>query len=75
MVASWSCTVCIGVSKDGKTVFLEVPDLQPVMQMKVQYNIATDKGKKLSNAIYNTIHAFRPEIDPRTIGELTTAAR
>jgi hypothetical protein len=57
------------VATDGKTVFLEVADLQPVMQMKIQYNIATDQGAKLSNAIYNTIHVLRPEIDPKTVGE------
>ena len=40
------------------------------MQMKIQYNIATDQGTKLSNAIYNTIHTLRPEIDPKRIGQL-----
>lgn len=58
------------VSPDGTTVFLAVADLQPVMQMKIQYNIATDQGTKLSNAIYNTIHTLRPEIDPKRIGQL-----
>jgi len=51
-------------------VFLEVADLQPVMQMKIQYNIATGGGKKLSNAIYNTIHVLRPNAAPKSIGEV-----
>ncbi|MFT5527666.1 MAG: hypothetical protein ACI9HK_005650, partial [Pirellulaceae bacterium] len=58
------------VSKDGTKVFIEVPDMQPVMQMKVQYNVKTSDGKLLRNAIYHTIHDFRKEIDPKTVGEL-----
>ncbi len=58
------------VSKDGKTVFVEVEEMQPVMQMMISYNIVSNHGKPLKNSIYNTIHTFRPEIDPKTVGEL-----
>lgn len=58
------------VSKDGTKVFIEVPDMQPVMQMKVEFNIKTADGKPLRNSIYHTIHEFRKELDPKTVGEL-----
>lgn len=54
----------VHVSQDGKSVFLEVADLQPVMQMKIQYDIAAATGQKLRSAVYNTIHRLGPEWKP-----------
>ena len=46
----------ISLSEDGKTVFLEIPSIAPVMQMKTSFNIKTAAGKKLKSEIYHTIH-------------------
>jgi hypothetical protein len=41
---------------DGKSVFLRVADLRPVMQMQINYDLMTAEGQTLQGAIYNTIH-------------------
>jgi hypothetical protein len=41
---------------DGRSVFLEIPDLKPVMQMQIQYNLNAVDGKTVRGEIYNTIH-------------------
>jgi glucose/arabinose dehydrogenase len=41
---------------DGKTVVLEVDGLQPVMQMKITYNIAAADKTAMRDSIHNTIH-------------------
>lgn len=41
---------------DEKTVFIEIPGLQPVMQMRIKYNIEAADGTSLKQEIYNTIH-------------------
>ncbi len=49
------------VSADRKSVFLEVPGLQPVMQMRIKMNIKTDAGAPLATEIGNTINALGKE--------------
>ncbi|NDA65691.1 MAG: hypothetical protein EB141_02310 [Verrucomicrobia bacterium] len=46
----------VRVAPDKKTVFLEIPDMKPVMQMKVKCNIKAADGADVSQEIYNTIH-------------------
>jgi len=41
---------------DGKTVFLRIPNLQPVMQMEIKYNVNAADGKAMRGEIYNTIN-------------------
>lgn len=41
---------------DGKSVFLKIDHVQPVMQMQISYNLATIEGQTLQGMIYNTIH-------------------
>lgn len=41
---------------DGKSVFLQVAGLGPVMQMQINYNLRTKSGEVLQGTIYNTIH-------------------
>ena len=42
---------------DGRTVFLEIPDLKPVMQMEVRYNLDTaDHGKPVRGQLWLTIN-------------------
>jgi glucose/arabinose dehydrogenase/type 1 glutamine amidotransferase len=42
--------------KDGKTVFLEMDDLQPVMQMMIGYKIKAADGANVKGEVFNTIH-------------------
>jgi hypothetical protein len=44
------------LSEDGKTVFLEIPEIRPVMQMRVQINLDTADGRDVNWEIYNTIN-------------------
>jgi hypothetical protein len=46
----------VSLSDDGKTVFLELEDLQPVMQMKIAYNIKAADGTELENSVWLTIN-------------------
>ncbi|MEP6662833.1 MAG: DUF6797 domain-containing protein, partial [Verrucomicrobiota bacterium] len=46
----------VTVSADGKTVTLEIPGLQPVMQMKIKYNLSAADGAELQQEIFNTIY-------------------
>ena len=45
---------------DQRTVFLEIPNLQPVMQMEIQYNLDSADGKSIRGEIYNTINKLGP---------------
>jgi hypothetical protein len=44
------------VSPGGKTITLKINDLQPVMQMKIQYNLKSADGAKVRNMIHHTIN-------------------
>lgn len=53
---------------DAKTVFLEIPDLQPVMQLAIAYQIRGDDHEILDNSIYYTIHRVaKDSIDSRLL--------
>jgi hypothetical protein len=41
---------------DGRTVFLELPGLRPVMQMEVKYNLDTVDGKSMRGPLWLTIN-------------------
>ena len=43
-----------GLSADRKTVFLKVPGIRTVMQMRIRYRIDAADGTALSQTIYNT---------------------
>ena len=58
----------VQLSPDGKTAFLEIADLQPVMQMKVSCKVKAADGKPAEWDIYNTIHKLGPEWKPGTGG-------
>jgi hypothetical protein len=45
---------------DGRSVFLHIHGLRPVMQMKVRYALQGTDGKPLAGVIYNTIHKLAP---------------
>ena len=44
------------LSADGKTVFLKIPDLKPVMQQKIQMKLKGADGKDVSYSIFHTIN-------------------
>jgi hypothetical protein len=45
------------VLADGRTVFLALPGLQPVMQFELKYNVdATDGGKALRGSLWGSIN-------------------
>jgi mono/diheme cytochrome c family protein len=46
----------ISLSADKKTVFLEIPDITPVMQMKVSFEIQSLTKKTVKADIHHTIH-------------------
>ena len=46
------------VSADRRSVFLEIPDLRPVMQMQLKYDIKAADGVELRGQVINTIHAL-----------------
>jgi glucose/arabinose dehydrogenase len=55
------------LAPDGKTVTLKIDGLQPVMQMKIAYNLKAADGTAVKNTIYNTINAvgdLRGEVHP-----------
>lgn len=41
---------------DGKTVFLEIPAIEPVMQMQIKLDLETTDGDVIEHTIWNTIH-------------------
>ncbi|WP_073060922.1 DUF6797 domain-containing protein [Fodinibius roseus] len=49
------------LSEDGRSVFLEIPDMRSVMQMKVEYDLAFEDGKSASNALYPTVNWLSKE--------------
>ena len=44
------------LSEDHKTVFLEIPDIQPVMAMSITYTLNAADGTEMHHELYNTIN-------------------
>ena len=44
------------LSSDGRSVFLQIPDLKPAMQMQLRYNVNAAAGKPLRGEVYHTIN-------------------
>ena len=44
----------------GRAVFLELEDMQPVMQMQIQYSLGVVEGQRLRGAVHHTVHALGP---------------
>ncbi len=61
------------LSEDGKTVFLEVPDLQPVMQMLIRGNaLEAMDGTPVNVEIANTINVVKGKKLVVEIGKVST---
>lgn len=46
----------VSLSADHKTVFLELPALQPVMQMHLTFHLKAADGARVDNFVHHTIH-------------------
>lgn len=46
------------LQEDGKTVFLEIPTIAPVMQMSITYKLKASDGHSVEGAEYNTINTI-----------------
>jgi hypothetical protein len=46
------------LTEDGKSVFLKVNGLRPVMQMQITYALKSADGAKVTGKVFNTIHAL-----------------
>ena len=44
------------LANDGKSVFLEIPDIKPTWCMEIKYSITDANGKPINGTIHNTIH-------------------
>ena len=60
------------LSKDGRSVFVGVPGMKPVMQMRVGWSLATADGATFQETAYFTPYEL-PAFDPRAegFGDLT----
>jgi hypothetical protein len=45
---------------DGRTVVLELEEIQPVMQMQISFSIRSAAGVPIKQTIYNTINVVPP---------------
>jgi hypothetical protein len=41
---------------DRRTVFLEIPELKPVMQMRIQFRLKAADGAPVDHEVFNTIN-------------------
>ncbi|HEY1065105.1 MAG TPA: heme-binding protein, partial [Pirellulales bacterium] len=46
----------VEVSADGRTVAIELPDLQPTWGMSIEYKLKGSQGERVDGLIHNTIH-------------------
>ncbi|HVJ69253.1 MAG TPA: hypothetical protein VM510_14800, partial [Caulifigura sp.] len=54
--------------EDGRTVFLEIPEIQPVSQLSLSYTLNAKDGTKLDQTYVHTIHIVRDApFDPARI--------
>jgi hypothetical protein len=49
----------VSVGTDDKSVFLEVPDLQPPLRMRLSYRLRTVEGLELRGEFFPTVHVLR----------------
>jgi hypothetical protein len=51
----------VAIGTDERTVFREIPELKPVMQMSIKYDLKSADGAELRGEVVNTIHALAAE--------------
>ena len=50
---------------NGKSVFIEIEGIQPVMQMEIAYDLENGNGDELVDKVHNTIHKLRSKFGVR----------
>ena len=55
------------LSKDGRSVFIGVPDITPVMQLRIGWSLATKDGQRFQDTAYTTPYAL-PAFNPQSEG-------
>ena len=48
----------VQLSKDGRSVLLQMPDMGPCMQMEINYKVRSAAGKDVAQKVHHTIHAI-----------------
>ena len=56
--------ISVRVLDGGREVFLEIPGMVPVDQMRIRYELEAADGIPLKEDIYSTVNALRPAFDP-----------
>jgi hypothetical protein len=51
------------LAQDGRTVFVEVSNLRPVMQLQLQYNLAASDGAPVRGKVFGTINRTGPIVN------------
>ena len=46
----------VTLREDGKSVFLKIDKLRPVMQMMIGYSLKGADGEKVEGKVFNTVH-------------------
>ncbi|HEU4720726.1 MAG TPA: DUF6797 domain-containing protein [Gemmatimonadaceae bacterium] len=59
--------VATHLARDGRTLLVVVPDMRPVMQMQLDYDLRSATGTPLRNALYLTVQSVDP-LDLRAAG-------
>jgi mono/diheme cytochrome c family protein len=59
--------VAAHLSADGRSVLLVVPEMRPVMQMQLDYDLRSAAGQPIRNTLYLTVHSVDP-LDLRAAG-------
>jgi hypothetical protein len=47
----------VTLAEDGKSIYVKLKDLGPVMQMKIAYALKSADGAKVEGKVFNTIHS------------------
>jgi mono/diheme cytochrome c family protein len=55
------------LSQDGRSVFIGVPGMTPVMQLRIGWSLATKAGRRFQDTAYTTPYAL-PAFNPRAEG-------
>lgn len=62
------------VAADRRRVFLELSDVQPVMQMNIQMNLRAADGAPVQTFVHHTIHRVAAERGEQRLGEVLPGA-
>jgi len=63
----WHAASSAYVSKDGRSVFVGVPDMKPVMQLRIGWSLATADGEAFEKNAYTTPY-WLPPFHPQAEG-------